>query len=108
MLDRRAKNVEIFKDTEYMYRINEELRELLKSRIKRIFEIAMANGAEVLILGAFGCGAFRNPSKLVAEVFAEYTREYRNCFDAVEYAIFHVENEKVNFEAFIEEMNQFL
>lgn len=33
------------------------LRELLESRVKRIFEIAIVNGADVLILGAFGCGA---------------------------------------------------
>ena len=31
------------------------LRELLKSRVKRVFEIAIVNGAQVLILGAFGC-----------------------------------------------------
>lgn len=84
------------------------LRELLESRVKRILEIAIANGAEVLILGAFGCGAFRNPPKLVAEVFAEQTREYRKCFDVVEYAVFHVEHERANFEAFREEMKQFL
>ena len=84
------------------------LRELLKSRVKRVFEIAIVNGAQVLILGAFGCGAFRNPPKLVAEVFAEYTREYRNCFDVVEYAVFYVEHERANFEAFREEMKQFL
>lgn len=86
----------------------EGLRELFKSRIKRIFEIAMVNGAEVLILGAFGCGAFRNPPNLVAEVFAEYTREYHKCFEVVEYAVFHMEYEKINFEIFIEEMDQFL
>ena len=86
----------------------EELRELFNSRIKRIFEIAMANGAEVIILGAFGCGAFRNPPKLVAEVFAKYTREYCNCFDVIEYAVFHMEHEKANFEAFVEEMKPFL
>lgn len=35
-----------------------ELEILLTTRIRRIFEIAVANGNEVLILGAFGCGAF--------------------------------------------------
>ena len=32
----------------------EELRVLLTGRIQKIFEVAIANGAEVLILGAFG------------------------------------------------------
>ena len=36
----------------------EGLRALHGARIQRIFEVAMANEAEVLILGAFGCGAF--------------------------------------------------
>lgn len=65
----------------------EGLRALLMSRIQRIFEVAMANGAEVLILGAFGCGAFCNPSELVAEVFAEFTEKYRYNFDVIEYAV---------------------
>lgn len=48
------------------------------------------------------------PTKLVAEVLAEYTREYCNCFDVIEYAVFHMEHEKANFEAFVEEMKPFL
>lgn len=36
---------------------DKELAQLLTSRIRRIFEIAAANGNEALILGAFGCGA---------------------------------------------------
>ena len=79
----------------------EGLRELHSSRVKRIFEVAMANGAEVLILGAFGCGAFCNPPELVAEVFGVFTEKYRECFDMVEYAVYHTEREKGNYEAFL-------
>ena len=86
----------------------EGLRELLSTRIKRIFDVAILSGADVLILGAFGCGAFRNPPKLVAEVFAEHMRAYRESFDTIEYAVFHVEHEKVNYEAFKEQMEEFL
>lgn len=86
----------------------EELRELLTSRIQRIFEVAIASGAEVLVLGASGCGAFRNPPKLVVEVFAGFTEMYRNNFDVIEYAVFHVEHEKANYEAFKEEMARFI
>ena len=38
-----------------------ELEKLLTERIRRIFEVAVSNKNEVLILGAFGCGAFKNP-----------------------------------------------
>ena len=86
----------------------EELRELLRKRIERVFEVAIANEAEVLILGAWGCGAFRNPPKLVAEIFGEFTEKYRKCFDTIEYAVFHTEYEKTNYEAFKQEMKRFL
>jgi len=77
-----------------------ELKALHAGRIERIFEVALANNAEVLILGAFGCGAFCNPPELVAEVFAEFTSKYRKSFDMIEYAVFHTEREKVNHLAF--------
>lgn len=86
----------------------EGLRKLLTSRIQRIFEVALRNKADVLILGAFGCGAFRNPPKLVAEFFAEFTEKYRGCFDVIEYAVFHVDHERANYEAFKNAMKRFL
>lgn len=78
----------------------EGLRALHMARIQRIFEVVMANKAEVLILGAFGCGAFCNPPELVAGVFAEFTEKYRKCFDTIEYAVFYTEREKKNNIAF--------
>lgn len=84
------------------------LKTLHTSRIQRIFEVAIANKAEVLILGAFGCGAFCNPPGLVAEVFAEFTEKYRVYFDVIEYAVYHTEREMANYEAFKEAMKRFL
>ena len=77
-----------------------DLRELLRGRITRIFQVAMRSGAQVLILGAFGCGAFKNPPKLVAEVFGEVMKEYGGEFEVIEYAVYHTEREKGNYEAF--------
>jgi len=82
-----------------------ELEKLLTSRIRRIFEIAVANGNEVLILGAFGCGAFRNPPEVVAKVFNKVMQEFRDNVDVIEYAVYHTEREKGNFETFKNEMN---
>ena len=80
----------------------ETLRACLESRIRRIFKKAAAEGNEVLILGAFGCGAFFNPPALVADVFRQVTEEYRKCFETVEYAVFHVGKESENYRAFSE------
>lgn len=44
---------------------------LFKSRIKNIFEAARDNEVSVIILGAFGCGAFKNPPYIVAEAFRQ-------------------------------------
>ena len=87
---------------------NKELRELLSKRIERIFQVAIVNNAEVLILGAFGCGAFCNPPRIVAEVFAEFTQKYREYFDTIEYAVYHTEREKENFNAFKSVMGRFI
>lgn len=77
-----------------------ELEKLLTKRIRRIFEITVANGNEVLILGAFGCGAFRNPPEIVAKVFNTVMQDYITCFDAIEYAVYHSEREIENYEVF--------
>ena len=75
----------------------QELRALLETRIRRIFKLAAAEGNEVLILGAFGCGAFRNPPDVVADVFRQVTGEYRRQFETIEYAVFHTDRETENF-----------
>ena len=77
-----------------------ELEELLTARIRRIFEITVANGNEVLILGAFGCGAFRNPPQLVAKVFNAVMQNFLCYFDTIEYAVYHTEREVANYEVF--------
>lgn len=85
----------------------EGLKALHTGRIQRIFEVALANKADVLILGAFGCGAFCNPPELVAEIFAEFTEKYRQFFDTIEYAVFHTERDKKNYEAFQKAMRRY-
>ena len=77
-----------------------ELENLLTTRIRRIFEIAAANGNEELILGAFGCGAFKNPPEIVAKVFNTVMQDYLYHFDTIEYAVYHMEREVANYEAF--------
>ncbi len=54
-----------------------ELEKLLALHIKRIFDIAVGKGNEILILGAFGCGA----------------------------SVFHTERELANYEAFSKIIN---
>ena len=84
-----------------------ELETLLTSRIRRVFEVAVANENEVMILGAFGCGAFRNPPEIVAKVFYNLMQDYLEYFDTIEYAVYHTEREVANYEAFKKVMKEF-
>lgn len=81
-----------------------ELEKLVTERIRRIFEVAVANKNEVLILGAFGCGAFKNPPEIVARVFNKVMQDYLCYFDTIEYAVYHTEREVANYDAFCKEM----
>lgn len=76
------------------------LEKLLEARIRRIFEVAISNENEVIILGAFGCGAFRNPPEIVAKVFNRVMKDFIYHLDVIEYAVYHREREAANFEAF--------
>ena len=87
-------------------RQEDDLEDLLESRIRRIFAIAASERNDVFILGAFGCGAFRNPPKLVAKVFHKVTDDYRDYFETIEYAVFHTEKETENYKAFEYEFRQ--
>lgn len=78
----------------------DELENLLTSRIRRIFEIAALDKNDVLILGAFGCGAFKNPPEIVAKVFNTVMQDYLCYFDTIEYAVYHTEREVANYETF--------
>ena len=76
-------------------------RNFMTSRIKRILDIAAKEKVEVLILGAFGCGAFRNPPEIVAEIFASLIKNYS--FETVEFAVF-CRNDTKNYDVFKEKL----
>ena len=59
--------------------------DVIRSRIKKILDVASKEKNEVLILGAWGCGAFKNPIEIVAGIFIELLRNYN--FEIVEFAL---------------------
>lgn len=63
--------------------------ESMRRRIRTILRIARANGQRALVLSAFGCGAFRNPPRHVAELFREAlaSPEFRSAFARVVFAV---------------------
>ncbi len=59
--------------------------EIITKRIKKILDIAWREKNEILILGAWGCGAFGNPPDIVAKVFHRLLNNYN--FETVEFAL---------------------
>lgn len=77
-----------------------ELKELHKKRFARILDIARGEGNEVLILGAFGCGAFQNPPAVVVQAFAEVLPEYMYDFETIEFAVYCSPRDTENYDTF--------
>lgn len=75
-------------------RIAPDLIEGVKNKMRTILRIAYMNRQETLVLGAFGCGAFHNPPRHVAELFKEVLAEPE--FDGVFRNIFFVIKEDHN------------
>lgn len=79
---------------------DKELFDIHVKRAGHIMNIAAANGVDILVLGAFGCGAFKNPADVVAKAYNKVLDEYKTSFDLIEFAIFCTPKETANFEYF--------
>lgn len=79
---------------------SKELYELHLSRAKHIMQTAAAEKNEIIVLGAFGCGAFRNDPSVVAAAYRDALTEYGNRFDVIEFAVYCRETETANYDCF--------
>lgn len=82
----------------------EKLYGLHVKRAKHILHIAAVNGADILVLGAFGCGAFQNDPDIVAKAYREALKDYQDKFDSIVFAIYCRVYETGNFDAFEREL----
>lgn len=78
----------------------EELYSIHFSRAKHILHIAAANRIDKLVLGAFGCGAFRNDPKIVARAYKDVLKEMGKYFDEVVFAIYCGSRDNDNYGVF--------
>lgn len=92
-----------FRDRPWKVTISDtDLEALHEKRLNRILDIAALHGAEVVILGAFGCGAFKNPPKVVARGMYSAVQKHLHDFRTIEFAVYCNERETANFDAFHE------
>ena len=80
--------------------------DITRNKIRTVFRIGLMYGHDSLVLGAFGCGAFKNPPAEIAKLFHEVMEdpEFKNKYRLITFSIIddHNSNNR-NLRAFEEE-----
>lgn len=79
---------------------DKELLMLHEKRLKRILDTALVYGDEVIVLGAFGCGAFCNNPEVVALAARNVIKQYLHAFQTIEFAVYCSSKDDRNYKTF--------
>ena len=82
------------------YMSNAELFGYHVKRAIHMLTCAAAKGADILVLGAFGCGAFRNDPEVVARAYKAALQEFPKVFEQIEFAVYCPPGGNTNYEVF--------
>jgi uncharacterized protein (TIGR02452 family) len=84
-----------------------EIETALRQRAGYILAIARDNRHRSLLLGAWGCGVFRNEPRMVADAFGQWlgNPHFDGCFDRVVFSIYDSSKTKETLQAFKERFN---
>ena len=77
--------------------------DVMRSRIDKLLSLAVLNGYRHLVLGAWGCGVFRNEPSRIAELFREQltgTGRFAAAFECVRFGVLDFAKDKSTFRAF--------
>lgn len=69
---------------------------ITSKKIEGIFKVALKHNHDSLVLGAFGCGAYRNPPHVIAQIFRDIIGVYKKYFKKITFAIFDDHNTRKN------------
>ncbi|SEW50982.1 TIGR02452 family protein [Chitinophaga arvensicola] len=76
---------------------------VMLARIEKLLSVAVIQGQTTLILGAWGCGVFRNDPNDVADWFAQqllHNDIFKNAFRHIVFAVYDSSDKQVNRKAF--------
>jgi len=77
------------------------LQQYFERRFRKILSVAAQAQVDVLILGAFGCGAFRNPPEIVVNAFNQIISEFEgSSIRQIEFAVYTGNLANGNYQAF--------
>ena len=79
---------------------DDELLAIHEKRFTRILDIALTNNNDVVILGAFGCGAFENNPGVVAAAAKNVVEKYIHAFRVIEFAVYCSPRDSHNYYIF--------
>ena len=87
---------------------NLKLFEIHYERGERILDVALQNKNDHLILGAFGCGVFKNSPNVVAKAYKRLIEnKFKHAFKTIEFAIYcPKESDENNYNAFAKIFNK--
>jgi uncharacterized protein (TIGR02452 family) len=69
-------------------RRGDEIRRVMQERVERVLAVAALHDHEALVLGAWGCGVFRNDPGQIAELFRDaLAGSFRGAFTHVVFAV---------------------
>lgn len=86
----------------------DQIKPTMKRRLDYILAVAAKYDTEALVLGAFGCGAFKNSPEMMAELFAGYLQPggvYSKAFAAVNFAVLSRSGESRNYKVFLDRLS---
>lgn len=81
---------------------------VMKTRLDKILSIAVVKGYKVLVLGAWGCGVFRNNPTDVVGYFRYHLMEqglFKDYFDKIVFAVYDPSKDKQVIQAFLKGIN---
>lgn len=82
--------------------------EAMIPKIRLIFQLANENNVDNLVLGAWGCGVFKNDPRTMADMFIQELKSYMGCFKQVVFAVINDQNSTGNnFEVFKDVIEQY-
>ncbi len=85
---------------------DKELFAIHEKRLRRILDVAVMEGNEVAILGAFGCGAFSNNPTVVARAAKKVIEDYKYAFKTIEFAVYCSPKDDSNYKIFARTLSQ--
>ena len=93
---------------------DEEYREMVYKRITGMLKTAAYLGYKVLVLGAFGCGAFGNDARVVSDLFYKAIKEFDydgmsavDFFRRIDFAVLDHSPDQYNFRQFFRNFSHF-